>query len=174
MEVEVEPESDAQSEAEEEGRKRRKSPPPGSQQKKNRTSRPPRPHLTMTSSGSGEDEVENEARYFAQNQWKTRERREQSQKSRQVQRSQEGLHTHYYNNGAKRVDTAVSDAEKVGKLKEKLAEGSLDLIKLNGMTLTVLRFIEEHLSAELYILCFSHVQGPWGDKEGDHPPHTKL
>jgi len=59
-------------------------------------------------------EVENEARSFAQNQWKTRERRELSQKSRQVQHSQEGLHTHYYNNGAKRVDTGVSDAEKVG------------------------------------------------------------
>jgi len=112
----------------------------------------------MTSSGGGEDEVENEARHFAQNQRKTRERRELSQKSRQVQPSQEGLHTRSYKNGAKRVDTAVSDAEKVGKLKEKVAEGSLDLVKLNGMTPTVLRSIEEHLSAELYVLCFSHVQ----------------
>jgi len=88
--------------------------------------------------------VEKESRCFAQNQWKTRERRELSQKSRQVQHSQEGLLTRYYNNGAKRLERAVSDAEKVGKLKEKFAEGSLDLIKLNGMTTTVLRSIEEH------------------------------
>jgi len=66
-----------------------------------------------------------------------------------------------------------SDAEKVGKLKEKVAEGSLDLIKYNGMTPTVRRSMEEHLSPCPLLFSLA-TQGSCGDKAGDHLPHTKL